>query len=192
MPVFIARRKRRASVRRSEYSFQVDDSLDTLSTAVVSKGTGDTYLYQPGNIHQAHRKRGGWGGFSLPNKLLKFVDFENEKGCESQGRRNKYSNTYIFEEASRIYQNAISFNVIEIKDFKIFRERLSLVVIFAFVSGTFSKNGAFSSDLKGVVMRNFPGGMPPDPNFCSLPSRLISAPPQYEVRSHGPVHTYIF
>ena len=123
---------------------------------------------------QARRKRGGWGGFSPPNNLLKFVDFETEKGCKSQGRRNKYSNSYIFEEALRIYQNAISFDVIEVKDFKIFRERLSLVVIF---SSVISKNGAFSSDLKGVVMKNFSGGKPPDPHFFSLRSHLVSAPP---------------
>ena len=84
---------------------------------------------------------------------MKFVDFETGKGCKSQGRTNEYSNSYIFEEASRIYQNAISFDIIEVKDFKIARERLSLVVIFASVSGTFSINGAFSNDLKGVAMK---------------------------------------
>ena len=31
-------------------------------------------------------------------------------------------------------------------------------------------------DLKGVVMKNFPGGKPPDPPFWSLPSHLVSAP----------------
>ena len=117
---------------------------------------------------------GGLGGFSPPNNLLKFVDFETEKGCKSQGRRNKYSNSYIFEKALRIYQNAISFDVIEVKDFKIFRERLSLVVIF---SSVISKNGAFSSDLKGLVMKNFSGGKPPDPHLFSLRSHLVSAPP---------------
>ena len=122
-----------------------------------------------------------WGLGGL-NNLLKFVDFETEKGCKSQGRRNKYSNSYIFEEALRIYQNAISFDVIEVKDFKIFRERLSLVVIF---SSVISKNGAFSSDLKGVVMKNFSGGKHPDPHFSSLRSHLVSAP-QYEIRSDGP------
>ena len=52
---------------------------------------------------------GGWGGFSPPNNLLKFVDFVSEKGCESQGRRNKDWNTYIFEEATRIYQKCNMF-----------------------------------------------------------------------------------
>ena len=47
---------------------------------------------------------GGLGGFSPPNKLLKFADFESEKGCKSQGRKNEDSNLYIFEEATRIYQ----------------------------------------------------------------------------------------
>ena len=50
---------------------------------------------------------GGWegGGLQLPNNLLKFVDFVSEKDCESQGRRNEDSSSYIFEEATRIYQN---------------------------------------------------------------------------------------
>ena len=65
-------------------------------------------------------------------------------------------------------------SLIEVKDFKILRERLSLVVIF---SSVISKNGAFSSDLKGVVMKNFSGGKPTDPHFCSLRSHLVSAPP---------------
>ena len=36
--------------------------------------------------------------------MLKFVDFVNEKGCESKGHGNEDSNSYIFEEATRIYQ----------------------------------------------------------------------------------------
>ena len=47
---------------------------------------------------------GGWGGFSPPNNLLKFADFESGKGCKSQGRKKEDSNLYIFEEATRIYQ----------------------------------------------------------------------------------------
>ena len=46
------------------------------------------------------------GGASAPNNLLKFVDFVSEKGCKSQGRRNEDSNSYIFEEATRIYQQS--------------------------------------------------------------------------------------
>ena len=38
------------------------------------------------------------------NNLPKFVDFVSEKGCESQGCRNEDLNSYIFEEATRIYQ----------------------------------------------------------------------------------------
>ena len=53
---------------------------------------------------QARRKRGGWGGFSPPNILLKFADFVSEKGCKSQGRMKEDSNLYIFEEATRIDQ----------------------------------------------------------------------------------------
>ena len=40
-------------------------------------------------LNQARRKRGGgWGGFSPPNNLLKFVDFVSQKGCKSRGRKN--------------------------------------------------------------------------------------------------------
>ena len=54
---------------------------------------------------QARRKRGGggWGGFSPPNNLQKFDNFVSEKGCKSQGPKNEDSNSYIFEEATRIY-----------------------------------------------------------------------------------------
>ena len=47
---------------------------------------------------------GGAGGLQPPNNLLKFADFESEKGCKSQGRKNEDSNLYIFEETTRIYQ----------------------------------------------------------------------------------------
>ena len=38
------------------------------------------------------------------------------------------------------------------------------------------QKGALSNDLKGVVAKNFSGGEPPDPHFCSLRSYLVSAP----------------
>ena len=43
-----------------------------------------------------------------------------------------------------------------------------LISTVASVNATFSKNGALSNDLKGVVMKNFPKGKPPDPCFSSL------------------------
>ena len=49
-------------------------------------------------------REGGWGGLWPPNNLLKLVDFVGEKGCNSQGRRNKDSDSYIFGETTRIYQ----------------------------------------------------------------------------------------
>ena len=64
---------------------------------------------------------------------------------------------YIFEEATQFIENATSFEVIQVKNFKIFIERPSLVMILASVNGTLSKNGAFSNDLKGVIMKFFPG-----------------------------------
>ena len=44
---------------------------------------------------------GGAGGLQPPNDLPKFVDLV---GCEGQGCRNEDLNSYIFEEATRIYQ----------------------------------------------------------------------------------------
>ena len=46
----------------------------------------------------------GAGGLQPLNNLQKFVDFVSEKGCKSQGRRNEDSKSYIFDEATRIYQ----------------------------------------------------------------------------------------
>ena len=55
------------------------------STKRIRDGGLDTFLAaQERLLIQARRKRGGWGGFSPPNNLLKFVDFETEKGCKSQ------------------------------------------------------------------------------------------------------------
>ena len=51
---------------------------------------------------------------------------------------------------------------------KLFWERTLPVVIFAPFYGKFSKNWAFSNDLKGVVMENFPGASLPDPIFPSF------------------------
>ena len=39
---------------------------------------------------------------------------------------------------------------------------------FASVSCTFSKDGALSNDLKGVVMKSFLGGKPSNPCLCSV------------------------
>ena len=51
----------------------------------------------------ARRKPGDWGHFSPSHYLLKFANFESEKGCKNQGRKNEDSNLYMFEEATRIY-----------------------------------------------------------------------------------------
>ena len=84
-------------------------------------------------MEQACPKLGGWGLKPSPNNLLNFVDFINEKGCKSQSLKNEDSNLYIFEEATGVYLKwNISFDVIQVKDFKIFMQRLSLVVILCF------------------------------------------------------------
>ena len=99
----------------------------------------------------------GVGGASVSNNLLKLVDFVSEKGYESQGLGNEDSSSKIFEEATRIYQNSISFDIIQVKNFKIFLELLPSVTIFCFFQWQISKNGAFSNNLKDVVMKSFPG-----------------------------------
>ena len=65
-------------------------------------------------LNQTRWKREGLGEASAPHNLLKFADFVSENGCKSQGRRNEDSNSYIFEEATRIYQNVISFDFIPV------------------------------------------------------------------------------
>ena len=51
----------------------------------------------------------------------------------------------------------------------------------------FPTMGRFCNDLKGVVMKNFPGDTPPNPCFRLLSSHLVSAPPpKYQLRSGGP------
>ena len=57
-----------------------------------------------------------------------------------------------------------------------------------FLMAHFPKNGAFSNDLKGVVMKYFPRGKPPDNHF-SL--HIVSAP-KYEFHSNGPTKREFF
>ena len=59
---------------------------------------------------------------------------------------------------------------------KIFWEKTPSVVIICFFHGKFSKNWAFSNDLKGVVMKIISGGKPPDPQFSILRSHRLSTP----------------
>ena len=70
--------------------------------------------------------------------------------------------------------------------------------LFASFNGRVPKT-AFSNDLKDVVMKNFPGGLPPDPHLCLFRLHMVSVPldllqgdlmqvrpPPYEFRSDGP------
>ena len=50
------------------------------------------------------------------------------------------------------------------------------VTILYFSKWQILRKGAFSNDLKGMVMENIPGGKPPDPHFCFLHSHIVSAP----------------
>ena len=89
--------------------------------------------------------------------LLKFVDCVSERGCESQGHGNEDLNSYIFEEATRIYPKWNIFYVIQLENLEIFREKTPISrdplllqwQIFRTL-GNF-KNGTFSNDLKSVI-----------------------------------------
>ena len=121
---------------------------------------------------------GGLGGFRPPNNLLKFVDFVSEKGCKSQGRKNEDSNSYIFEEATRIYPECNVFAVIQFKNFKLFMEKPSLVVILCFRQWhVFQKWGVFQRS-KGRGHEKFSRGQTTGPPFllASLAPRF-SPPP---------------
>ena len=85
----------------------------------------------------------GVGGLQLPNNLLKLVNSVSEKGCERQGRGVEDWNSYMLEEGTRIYQNGISFKVIQLKNFKISWKDLHQPQSFASFNGRFSKMGPF-------------------------------------------------
>ena len=72
----------------------------------------------------------------------------------------------------------------KIQNFQNLKSLPLVMILFVSLNGTFSKNGSFSSSLKGGIMENFPGGKPPDPVLCSLHLCFFSAP-QYEIRSNS-------
>ena len=69
-------------------------------------------------------------------------------------------------------KNATSFDVMQLKHFKIFVERFPLS--------------------KDVVMKVFSGGKPPEPHFGSLRLHLFSTPSPYEFCSDGPAYVTIY
>ena len=89
-----------------------------------------------------------------------------KKAVKAKVVRKKIQICIYWRKLPESIKNAIPFDVIQVKKFKIFMERLSLAVILDSVNSTFSKNGAFSNDLKGVVMKNFAGGSPRTPIFA--------------------------
>ena len=82
-------------------------------------------------------------------------------------------------------QNAMSFDVIQVKNFKIFMERPSLVVVLCLCQWHIFQKLGISQQSRGCGHEKFPGGKPTDPHFRSLRSYLVSAP-QYLFRSNGP------
>ena len=129
-------------------------------------------------LGQARRKRGGgWGGFSPPNNLLKFIDFVSEKDCKSHDRRNEDSNSYILEEATRIYQKCSIFDVIQVKNFKIFLERHSLVVILCFRQWHIFQKYVVFQRFKACGHGKFSRGQfPSTPVFLTLLAPRFSPP----------------
>ena len=76
-------------------------------------------------------------------------------------------------------KNVLSFAVIRLKNFQFpGKTPISRDPLLPSIA-------AFSNDLKGVVVRNFSRGKPPDPRF---PFFIGTSPqlPQYEFRSDGP------
>ena len=78
---------------------------------------------------QARRKRRAGGASAPPPyNLLKFVAFVSEKDCKSQDRRMKIQTRIYSRKLPESIQNAMSFDVIQVKNFKIFMERSLLVI----------------------------------------------------------------
>ena len=75
---------------------------------------------------------GGAGGLQPPNNLLKIADFVNEKAVKAKVVRTKIQICICSKKLPESIKNAISFDVIQVTKFKIFMERLSLVVILCF------------------------------------------------------------
>ena len=67
---------------------------------------------------------GAWGP-QPPNNLLKFADFVSYIGCKSQGRIKKIQVCIYSRKLPESITNAISFDVIQVKKFKVFMKRLS-------------------------------------------------------------------
>ena len=114
------------------------------------------------------------GGLGLPpNDKLKFVDFVSDEGCKSQGRRNEDSNSYIYEEATRIYQKCNIFRCHRSLKFQNFcgKTPISRDPLLPSMAH-FCKSEAFSNDLNDVVMKKSP-----EPRFYLLRSHLASPPP---------------
>ena len=73
----------------------------------------------------------GWGDLS-PNNLLKFVDLQREKAVKAKVVGMTIQTRIYSRKLPESIKNAISFDVIQVQDFTILMERLSLVVILCF------------------------------------------------------------
>ena len=69
---------------------------------------------------------------------------------------------YLMELLESI-KDAICFDVIQLKISKLSWKDSYHSWSFASANDRFSKNRAFSNDLKGLVLKSFLGGKPPDP-----------------------------
>ena len=131
---------------------------------------------------------GGAGGIQPPNNSLKFADFVSEMSCKIECPGNELLNSNIFKEGTRIYQNAISFDIIQLKNFKIFLEGLpSDMILCVHQWQIFQKWGVFQWS-KGRGHGKFSRGQAPRPRFLlALLVPCFSPPPlQYEFCSDRP------
>ena len=115
------------------------------------------------HVIQARRKREAGGS---PNNLLKFVDFVSEKAVKAKVAGMKIQIRIYSRKLPESIKNAISLDVIQVKNLKIFMERLSLVVILCFRQWhIFQKWGEIQRS-KGRGHEKFFRGQAPDPVFA--------------------------
>ena len=75
---------------------------------------------------------GGLGGFSSPIICLSLLILKMKKAVKAKVVRTKIQICIYSRKLPESIKNSISFDVIQVKEFKIFIERSSLVVIFCF------------------------------------------------------------
>ena len=124
--------------------------------------------------------------FSPPINCRSLLIFKVKKAVKAKVIGMKIQTRIYSRKLPESIKNAISFDVTQVKNFNIFMERLSLVVILCFCQWNIFQRWSVIQRFKGRGHEKFPTGKPPDPRFCLLCSHLVSTPPKYEFRSDGP------